>query len=216
MCQHRITGTGAILALAEIGQSDGRGRQAGTGDDHAVSKNFQHDFSPAVLVLAVGDGVDQSFPQRLDGIFIQPETIEANDAHRMAGVSGQCRRQWRGQPLLRHRPAECLLHRSWGLPSGSAPRSLRIGCTLRCTAEKPPKGLSPAAGYCGGGGVIVPRLAGHARSSRAPMRPRASRLAEIFPASRPSAGKAINWRDHLVVRVQTNVISSAAATQIRM
>jgi hypothetical protein len=40
LSQHWITGTGAILALTKIGQSDRRRRQAGTGDDHAVSRKL--------------------------------------------------------------------------------------------------------------------------------------------------------------------------------
>jgi transposase InsO family protein len=86
LSQHRITGTRVIFAFTEIGQSDWRRRQTGTGDDHAVGENFQHDFVPGISYWAVSDSVDQSFPHCLDGIFIQPEAIEANDAHRTPGL----------------------------------------------------------------------------------------------------------------------------------
>ena len=151
LCQHRITGTGAILALAEIGQSDGRRRQTGTGDDHTVGKNFQHDFAPGVLVLAVSDGVDQSFPQRLDGIFIQPETIEANDAHRMAGVpvnegDGAVNRG-------RHRPANVFMVVGIAIRLRTA---IRIGqdTALRKNRRRVFRQQHDA----GGGGVMFPGL----------------------------------------------------------
>ena len=107
LCQHRIAGAGPVFAPAQTGESDGRRRQAGTGDDHAVSKDFEHDFPASVLVLPMGHGVDQGFPQRLDGIFVQPDAIEANDAHRMAGVpvnegDGAVNRS-------RHRPADVFM-----------------------------------------------------------------------------------------------------------
>jgi hypothetical protein len=42
----------------------------------------------------MGYGVEQGFPQRLDGIFIQSDAIETNYAHRMAGVRVNGQRQF--------------------------------------------------------------------------------------------------------------------------
>ena len=84
--QDRIARARTVFALAKIGQSDGGRRQSGNGDDHPVGEDFEDDLPSRVFVLAMGDRVDQGFPQGLDGVFVQADAIETDHAHRVAGV----------------------------------------------------------------------------------------------------------------------------------
>src|SRR3990170_2029444 len=85
--KNRIARAWAIFSLAKTRESDRRGWKTGTGDDHAIGKDFEHDLSTRVLVLPMGDRVDQRFTQRLGGIFIEAHSVEANDFHRVPSVS---------------------------------------------------------------------------------------------------------------------------------
>jgi hypothetical protein len=85
--QNGITRAGAVLALAQTGERDRRGRKAGAGDDNPVGENFEHDLAAGVLVLPMGRRVDESFPQSFRGILIEAHTVQADHFHWMAGVS---------------------------------------------------------------------------------------------------------------------------------
>ena len=94
--QDGIPRAGPVFALAEVGESDGRRRQTRAGNDHTIGKHFEHDFPSGILVLAVGHGVDQGFPQRLNGILVQPHTIQAPPLSSDDGCCGR-RKQWPGR-----------------------------------------------------------------------------------------------------------------------
>ena len=85
--QDGVAGTGPILALPQALESDWAGRHAGTGNDHPVGEHFEHDLAPGVFVLSVCCGIDQGFPQRLDGILVQANSVQADHLHRVPRIA---------------------------------------------------------------------------------------------------------------------------------
>lgn len=80
LCDEGIARAGAIAAFAEFGQGERPRRIAGAANFDAVAEDAHEDLAGDVLVVAVGDGVDEGFAQGGSGVFIEAKVVEADGA----------------------------------------------------------------------------------------------------------------------------------------
>jgi hypothetical protein len=71
LSQDRISRTGPILSAAQACQCDRLWGQARAGNHYATGKGFEKYLASGILVLAVGDRIDESLAQAIDGILTQ-------------------------------------------------------------------------------------------------------------------------------------------------